>query len=76
MNDDIIPKAGDRIVVDLGDERCNVDKIAASGERVTARTNIPIKDGFEIARVGAHEDGGRILHAHHSAPESIRAWNP
>jgi hypothetical protein len=70
----ITPKAGDHIVVTLDGKSCNVERIDASGQRVGVRTPLPIGVGYEVARVGAAKDGGRVLVAHHLTPDVLRPW--
>ncbi len=67
---------GDRIIVELDDvqERCDLDKIDDSGNRVTARTNLAFNTGQEIAREGASESGGTVWICHHSTRDDLRRY--
>ena len=71
----VTPEPEDRIVFEREDGRFDVQSVNAAGEREIRRKRLSLKDAHEIAVVGAHEDAGRVLSAHHSAPESVVLYN-
>jgi hypothetical protein len=74
MTEPTIPGAGDRLIFKRADGRYNVFNIGASDKSELARGGLSLDDADPVAH--GHLEGGRVLHADHSKPDSIELFKP
>jgi hypothetical protein len=65
---------GDRIIVELGADLCDVEIVAESGKRVAYRKKVPCDDAKRLARAGAAEADSMVWICHYSDREHIRPY--
>jgi hypothetical protein len=65
---------GDRIIVELGADLCDVEIVAESGKRVAFLKNVSCEDAKRLARAGAAEAHCMVWICHYSDRDNIQPY--
>ena len=74
MREESEPKPGDRIIVDLGNGYCDVDKITPAGDQITVRLELPYDMAREFALESADAANAEVWCCHHAQRTLVRRW--
>jgi hypothetical protein len=71
----LVPQPGDRIIVDLGNGCCDVDKITPAGDQVTVRLDLPYHMARDFAIESAGAANGEVWCCHHAQRTLVKRWH-
>ena len=68
-------KAGDRIIVDLGNDRFGLEAVNVLGERVGLMSGLSAEGARRALGPLAYQDHGRVWTCHQAKPQDLRPLN-